>query len=136
SHFVTFVGTGAFVGLDVPPGPVSADLLISSGFIPEFIARWSLRIRPQDVDREMLRRIVRGKRSALNKLANLFQLHGIEFVADDKAVESLVEQALRDGDGARALHETLWARLNGLIAEIPQMLHAGIRRDGVDPVTT
>src|SRR4051812_14243736 len=133
SHFVTFVGTGAFVGIDVAPGSVSADLLISSGFIPEFVARWSLRIRLQDVDREMLRRIVRGKRSALNKLANLFQLHGIEFSADDKAVESLVEQALRDGVGARALNETLWARLNGLIAEIPQMLQAGIRRVVIDP---
>lgn len=135
SHFVTFVGTGAFVGLDVAPGPVSADLLIGNGFIPEFVARWSLRIRLQDVDREMLRMIIRGKRSALNKLANLFQLHGIEFVADDKAVESLVEQALRDGVGARALNETLWTRLNSLVAEIPQMLQSGIRRVVIDPAT-
>ena len=51
SHFVTFVGTGAFVGMDVDPGTVSAAALVSEGFIPEFIARWSMRIRLQDLDR-------------------------------------------------------------------------------------
>ena len=47
SHFVTFVGTGAaFVGMDVDQraryfgGLAGA----SEGFIPEFIARWSMRI--------------------------------------------------------------------------------------------
>src|SRR4051812_22668822 len=69
SHFVTFVGTGAFVGLKAEPGAVSAAALVDDGFIPEFIARWSMRIRLQDIDRDMLGRIVRGKRSALHKLA-------------------------------------------------------------------
>ena len=112
SHYVTFVGTGAFVGLNVDPGSVPAAALISDGFIPEFVARWSMRIRLHDINREMLRKIAIGKRSAINKLANLFAIHGIEFVADDKAIDSLVEQATRDGVGARGLNETLWTRLN------------------------
>ncbi len=81
SHYVTFVGTGAFVGLNVDPGPVPAAALIADGFIPEFVARWSMRIRLHDINREMLRKIAIGKRSAINKLANLFAIHGIEFVA-------------------------------------------------------
>ena len=51
---------------------------------------------------------------------------------DEKAVDSLIDQAMADGFGARALNETLWARLNGLIAEIPQMLTSGIGRVVID----
>ena len=102
SHSVTFVGTGAFVGLNVDPGPVPAAALVAEGFIPEFIARWSMRIRLQDIDRDMLRKIVMGKRSALHKLSHLFALHGIEFHAEDKAIDLLIQQAKPPRASARA----------------------------------
>ena len=112
SHSVTFVGTGAFVGLNVDPGPVPAAALVAEGFIPEFIAR-SMRIRLQDIDRDMLRKIVMGKRSALHKLSHLFALHGIEFHAEDKAIDLLIQQASAEGIGARiergALDPAQWA---------------------------
>jgi hypothetical protein len=132
SHFVTFVGTGAFVGLTTEPGPVPAAALVAEGFIPEFVARWSMRIRLQDVDRGMLRKIAMGKRSALHKLSHLFAMHGIDFVADDRAIDTLIDQAASNGIGARGLNEALWTRLNGLIAEIPQMLASGVRRVVID----
>jgi ATP-dependent Clp protease ATP-binding subunit ClpX len=132
SHFVTFVGTGAFVNLNAPAGSVPAAALISDGFIPEFIARWTMRIRLQDLDRDLLRKILLGKRSALSKLTNLFALHGIELIIDPKATESLIDQAMEDGVGARALNETLWTRLSSLVAEIPQMLASGVRRIVID----
>jgi ATP-dependent Clp protease ATP-binding subunit ClpX len=133
SHFVTFVGTGAFVGLNVEPGPVQAASLVTEGFIPEFIARWSMRIRMEDVDREMLRKIIHGRNSALARMSHLFDLHGISLVIDEKAIDSLVNQALKDGVGARALNETLWMRLSGLISEIPQMLQGGVGQVVIDP---
>src|SRR5581483_3439274 len=133
SHNVTFVGTGAFVGLTVEPGSVPAAALIADGFIPEFVARWSMRIRLFDVDRALLRKIVLGSNSALNKLNRLFAIHGIEFQTDDKAIDRLIDQASTEGIGARGLNEALWTRLNGLIAEIPQMLSSGVRRVVVDP---
>ena len=135
SHFVTFVGTGAFVGLNVGPGPVPASAIISDGFIPEFVARWAMRIRLTDVDRDLLRRIVVGKQSALQRLTHLFSLHGIDFCADDKTIDALIDQALADGVGARGLNEAIWTQLNGLISEIPQMMAGGVRRVVVDPAT-
>ncbi len=100
SHFVTFVGTGAFIGLNVEPGPVQAAALIAEGFIPEFIARWSMRIRMEDIDRAMLGKIIRGQNSALARMSHLFAMHGISLVMDEKAIDSLVDQALKDGVGA------------------------------------
>jgi hypothetical protein len=119
--------------LNAEPGAVPAAALVAEGFIPEFVARWSMRIRLHDIDRDMLRKIVLGKRSALHKLNHLFALHGIEFVAEEKAIDLLIQQATSEGVGARGLNEALWTRLNGLIAQIPQFVANGVRRVVVDP---
>ena len=65
------------------------------------------------------------------RLVHLFEIHGIEMAVDQKAVDSLIDQAMADGFGARAKRNAL-GESQGLIAEIPQMLTSGIRRVVID----
>ena len=96
SHFVTFVGTGAFIGLNVEPGPVQAGALIAEGFIPEFIAVVDAHphggCRSRNARQNHSRPELGGAR-----MSHLFGMHGISLVVDEKAIDSLVDQALRDG---------------------------------------
>lgn len=130
---ITFVSTGAFVDLPANAGPVAADTLIQYGFIPEFVARFSLRIRMEDLSPPDLKIIlVNSESSPTRQLANLFRIHGIELVFDDGAIEAVIRSALEDGVGARALNQVLWERTNHLIGQLPQLAEEGIVKVIVD----
>lgn len=130
---ITFVSTGAFVDLPAPSGPVSADTLIHYGFIPEFVSRFSLRIRMDDLSPADLKNILMTSQSSpTRQLANLFKIHGIELVFDDGALDAVIQSAIEDGVGARALNQVLWERTNNLIGQLPQLAAEGIVKVIID----
>jgi len=133
TEHITFIGTGVFDELQAAPGQVPADALARVGFLPEFIARFSMRIRLHDVDLQQLRHIADDSAaSPIKQLQHLFQLHGIELIFEKSAVDALVEQGMDNGLGARGLSQAIWERCNGLVSELPVLVENSIARVVLD----
>jgi ATP-dependent Clp protease ATP-binding subunit ClpX len=150
---ITFIAAGAFAGLDETirrhlRGGYDIDEealdeedvrhlcgedLIRFGLIPEFVARFPVRVGLVPLDREGLTRLLRQSGSSpLRQTAHLFGLHGIELRVEDAAVEAVVELALEEGTGARGLQEVVLDRLVPLINSLPELLADGVARVIVD----
>ena len=153
---ITFVASGAFAGLedvvlrrlrrghDVEDSSLdeeayrhlSADDLVGYGLIPEFVARFPVRVGLVPLDRARLECLLREfSTSPLRQAIHLFGLHGIELAVEDSAVEALLDLALAENTGARALAEVLDDRLLHVINSLPELIDQGITRVIVDADT-
>lgn len=139
---ITFVAGGAFTSISDRIGPegkrqFGAAELRNCGFIPEFIGRFSVRVGLAPLAVEDLRKLLlECQSSTLWQTRNLFKMQGIEFVVEDKVIDSIIETAKRMGTGARSLDETLKDRCLGLMSRISDLPRRGvtrviIREDGV-----
>lgn len=139
---ITFVAGGAFTSISDRIGPegkrqFGAAELRNCGFIPEFIGRFSVRVGLAPLSAEDLRKLLlECQSSTLWQTRNLFKRQGIEFVVEDKVIDSIIETAKRMGTGARSLDETLKDRCLGLMSRISDLPRRGvtrviIREDGV-----
>jgi ATP-dependent Clp protease ATP-binding subunit ClpX len=133
TNHVTFIGTGVFNDAMMPPGQVSADALVRIGFIPEFVARFSSRIRLDNIELKHLRQIAQGSEaSPISQLQYLFSLHGIELIFEQRAIDLLVELGMENGLGVRGLSQAIWERCSHLVSEIPVLVENSIARVVVD----
>lgn len=150
---ITFVAAGAFDGLDdvvlrrLHRRPevegealdeeayrhLSADDLVDFGLIPEFVARFGVRAGLVPLTRGQLGQLLRDFASSpLRQAVNLFALHGIELAVEPSAVESILERAMAERTGARALTEVLNDRLMHVVNALPDLLEEGVTRAIVD----
>jgi ATP-dependent Clp protease ATP-binding subunit ClpX len=144
---VLFIVGGAFAGLDkvieqrigrkavgfgavlhskheVDPGSVFSDAmpedLLKYGMIPEFIGRLPVLTSVNNLDREALIRILTEPRNALvRQYARLFELDGVDLEFTDDALESIADQAIKRGTGARGLRAIMEEVLLSVMYDIP-----------------
>src|SRR5262249_38252902 len=70
--------------------------------------------------------------SPLRQAINLFRLHGVELIVENSAVETLLELAMAERTGARALMEVLNDRLLHVVNALPDLMEEGGTRVIVD----
>lgn len=86
---------------------INAIDLRSFGLIPELLGRFPIITHLDKLTRETMVRIMKEpKNSIVNQFVELFRMDGINLVFSDEAVESIVDETMEKGLGARGLRGT------------------------------
>jgi len=94
--------------------------LLKFGLIPEFIGRLPVITSVKNLDREALVQILTEPRNALvRQYQRLFELDGVELEFDAEALESIADQAILRGTGARGLRAIMEEVLLSVMYEVP-----------------
>ncbi len=109
---------------DVDSSDVFTDVmpedLLKFGMIPEFIGRLPVITSVRNLDREALICILTEPRNALTKqYGKLFELDGVELEFSEDALESIADQAILRGTGARGLRAIMEEVLLSVMYEVP-----------------
>ena len=115
---IMFVCSGAFVGLE----DESIPSLIKYGMIPEFLGRFSVITKLNDLNLNDYKSILKdSKGSVLNSFTEWFTSENIELKIMDSAINLIAHKAIEKGLGARGLHSTLEEALLNAQYEAPSM---------------
>jgi ATP-dependent Clp protease ATP-binding subunit ClpX len=94
--------------------------LIKFGLIPEFVGRLPVVATVEDLDKESLIRILTEPKNALSRqYARMFEMDGVELVFTPDSLESISEQAIKRGTGARGLRAILEEVLLTTMYDLP-----------------
>jgi ATP-dependent Clp protease ATP-binding subunit ClpX len=94
--------------------------LLKFGLIPEFIGRLPVITSVRSLDQEALVRILTEPRNALvRQYQRLFELDGVELEFEPDALESIADQAILRGTGARGLRAIMEEVLLSVMYEVP-----------------
>src|SRR5690242_10048453 len=94
--------------------------LLKFGMIPEFIGRLPVITSVQKLDREALINILTKPKNALvRQYRKLFELDGVELEFTRDALESIADQAILRGTGARGLRAIMEEVLLSVMYEVP-----------------
>ena len=94
--------------------------LKSFGLIPEIIGRLPVLTYMKSLDRDTLRSILTDPKNALIKqYRKLFEIDGIDFTIDEKALDYIVDKALEYKLGARGLRSLCEAILTDAMYDLP-----------------
>lgn len=94
--------------------------LLKFGMIPEFIGRLPVITSVQKLDREALINILTEPKNALvRQYRKLFELDGVELEFTDDALESIADQAILRGTGARGLRAIMEEVLQSVMYDVP-----------------
>ena len=100
--------------------------LLRFGLIPEFIGRLPVIGAVSSLDQEALVRILVEPKNALAKqFQKFFQFDNVELEFDDEALQSIADQALLRGTGARGLRAILEEVLLNVMYELPSRNDVG-----------
>ncbi|MGY2746172.1 ATP-dependent Clp protease ATP-binding subunit ClpX [Arthrobacter sp. UYCu723] len=101
-------------------GEVMPEDLLKFGLIPEFIGRLPVITTVSNLDRAALIQILSTPKNALVKqYQKMFQLDGVELVFEDEALNTIAEQALERGTGARGLRAIMEEVLLPVMFDLP-----------------
>jgi len=101
-------------------GDVMPEDLLKFGMIPEFIGRLPVITSVRNLDRCALIRILTEPRNALvRQYRKLFELDGVELEFTEDALESIADQAILRGTGARGLRAIMEEVLLSVMYEVP-----------------
>ncbi|MDP9903878.1 MULTISPECIES: ATP-dependent Clp protease ATP-binding subunit ClpX [Arthrobacter] len=101
-------------------GEVMPEDLLKFGLIPEFIGRLPVITTVSNLDRSALIQILSKPKNALIKqYQKMFQLDGVELLFDDDALDSIADQALERGTGARGLRAIMEEVLLPVMFDLP-----------------
>jgi len=94
--------------------------LIKFGLIPEFIGRLPIVASVTSLDKDALVKILTEPRNALVKqYRKLFEMDGVELEFTEEALESIADQAIHRGTGARGLRAIMEEVLLPVMYDIP-----------------
>ncbi|MGH3736457.1 MAG: ATP-dependent Clp protease ATP-binding subunit ClpX [Micromonosporaceae bacterium] len=101
-------------------GEVMPEDLLKFGMIPEFVGRLPVLTSVKNLDRDALIQILTEPRNALVKqYQRLFELDAVELEFSDDALESIADQAILRGTGARGLRAIMEEVLLPVMYEVP-----------------
>jgi ATP-dependent Clp protease ATP-binding subunit ClpX len=101
-------------------GEVMPEDLLKFGLIPEFIGRLPVITTVSHLDREALVRILTEPRNALvRQYQRMFEIDGVELEFTTDAVESVADQAILRGTGARGLRAIMEEVLMPVMFDVP-----------------
>jgi ATP-dependent Clp protease ATP-binding subunit ClpX len=105
--------------VDLLPNLLPEDLL-KFGLIPEFVGRLPVLAIVDRLDHAALMQIlVEPKNALLRQYRRMFELDGVELEFTDDALESVADQAILRGTGARGLRAILEEVLLGVMYDLP-----------------
>ncbi|CAH0327769.1 ATP-dependent Clp protease ATP-binding subunit ClpX [Microbacterium sp. Bi128] len=94
--------------------------LLKFGLIPEFIGRLPVITTVSNLDRAALIQILSTPKNALVKqYQKMFQLDGVELIFEDEALNTIADQALERGTGARGLRAIMEEVLLPVMFDLP-----------------
>jgi ATP-dependent Clp protease ATP-binding subunit ClpX len=94
--------------------------LMKFGLIPEFIGRLPVVATVEDLDKEALMRILTEPRNALTRqYARMLEMDNVELVFTADALDSIADQAITRGTGARGLRAILEGVLLSTMFDVP-----------------
>jgi ATP-dependent Clp protease ATP-binding subunit ClpX len=94
--------------------------LLKFGLIPEFVGRLPVTGVVHNLDKDALMRIlVEPKNALVKQYQKFFHFDDVELVFEDEALESIAEEALKRGTGARGLRAILEEVLLEVMYELP-----------------
>jgi ATP-dependent Clp protease ATP-binding subunit ClpX len=101
-------------------GEVMPEDLLKFGLIPEFIGRLPVITTVSNLDRAALIQILSTPKNALVKqYQKMFQLDGVELIFEDEALNTIADQALERGTGARGLRAIMEEVLLPVMFDLP-----------------
>ncbi len=150
---VLFICSGAFVGLDEVVrknryktgmgfnsalvtkkkfsetlSDIRPDDFIKFGLIPEFVGRCPITVVFDDLDVDMLFRILTTpKNSITSQFQELFKIEGVKLVFSDKYLLSVAEECIKTKTGARGLRSVLERKLLATQFLLPSLAKQGIK---------
>ncbi len=105
---------------------VTNDDLRSFGMIPEFIGRLPITCVLQDLDEEMLVRILKEPKNAIIKqYQKLLALDDVQLDFEEEALHAIAGKAMEKDTGARALRSIIEAFMMDIMYEIPKDRNIG-----------
>src|SRR5207249_207272 len=100
--------------------------LLKFGLIPEFVGRLPVIGAVSNLDKEALVRIlVEPKNALVKQYRKFFEFDGVELEFSDDALESVADQALLRGTGARGLRAILEEVLLNVMYDLPSRTDVG-----------
>tara|TARA_Y100000590_G_C15728827_1_gene1016276 strand:+ start:1189 stop:2499 length:1311 start_codon:yes stop_codon:yes gene_type:complete len=101
---------------------LSHDDILEYGMIPEFVGRMPLAVALNPLRKEDLLKVLKEPKNALIKqYLSLFEMDGVKLSFTDDALDVIVEKALKQNTGARALRTIMEDVLLDLMYEIPSI---------------
>lgn len=112
---------------------VTSDL-VEFGMIPEFIGRFATITALHELGRADLRAIVSDSTqgSALERQKKIAELHGIELIVTDDALDEIADEAIRLGTGARGLHRLIGRAVDSVDYRWVDLADEGVTRVIID----
>lgn len=159
---VLFICSGAFVGLDeiirknrskasIGIGAIlsskqpfsqiaktaTPDDFIKFGIIPEFIGRCPIHVVFDDLTSEIMIRILKEpKNSILSQFKALFKYEGVALEFDDKYLQNVALECLKQKVGARGLRTIVERDLQATQFVLPRLAKEGVNKIFVDAIGT
>jgi ATP-dependent Clp protease ATP-binding subunit ClpX len=111
--------------------------LIKFGLIPEFVGRCPVTVVFDDIDANMLARILtEPKNSIIEQFKALFKYEGVTLDFDDKYILNVADSCLKQKTGARGLRTIIEKDLQSTQFILPSLARAGVNKIIVDGVGT
>lgn len=116
------VGMGSWTRIDLTPEKVvgfektaikksykdlTKDDLIVNGMLPDLIGRFSTLVQMNDLDEDILVKILKSKNSVLLMNKSFYKKQGIDLKVTEDALKEIAKKAYKEKTGARALDEIL-----------------------------
>ena len=100
---------------------VTTEDLRNFGMIPEFLGRLPIVYTLDELDKDMLVKVLQEPKNAiLKQYKKLLALDGVELIFDEGALEAIAEKALEKDTGARALRAIIEEFMLDIMYEIPK----------------
>lgn len=137
SRSKTSVGFGAKLNIDSPfsqvAKTVTPDDLVKYGLIPEFVGRCPITVVFDDLTPDIMIRILKEpKNSIVDQFKALFKYEGIILDFDDKYLQNVAEQCLKQKIGARGLRTIIEKDLQSTQFILPRLAKEGVNKIFVD----
>lgn len=101
---------------------VEPEDLLAYGLIPELVGRLPVICALEELDRDVLLKILTEPKNAITKqYRKLFEMEGIELVFEPEALKTVVELAQKRKTGARALRSILEEAMLEVMFELPSL---------------
>ena len=124
---IGFASLGTEAGSDVL-GEVSPQDLRDFGMIPEFVGRFPVitHVEPLGKD-DLVRILTEPEQSLVNEYKELLAMDGVDLNFDHAALESVAEQAMELGTGARGLRGIMESFMRDVMFDAPDIKGRGKR---------
>ena len=101
---------------------VTQEDIIEFGFIPEFVGRIPVIVSLNELSKEDLRDILtKPKNAILKQYQALFKIDGVKLNFNNKAIDYVLEEAMKRKVGARGLKGIIERRMYNIMYELPKM---------------